>query len=301
MALPTQQHSLPQQAQQPLQALRTYLDQHSRHMADAIPQQLRAICTPARMAKVAMMAAAQPRSLLPQCTSLSILKALTDLAALGLEPGTGPTALAYLVPYRNGSQWEAQPMIGYRGYLALARRSGLFQDIHATVVHAKDTFEIHLGSQPYVRHLPYLGSDDPGEIIGAYCVTRLVGGGEQIDFMRRGEIERIRDKHSKSARSGNSPWATDFAAMAVKTIVRRAAKHWPLSAEIRDAVALDTVAETVDAMDPLVVVAAPVNTEADEAPSELAAAQAEARALLNPHSTPAQTKPAPEEPAPRND
>ena len=273
------EHSL---AVQPLQSLRTFLGQNFKQIKAAIPSNLPGL-TPERMCKLALLVASQPRSLLPECAQHSILRSLTDLAAVGLEPGIGPTALAYLVPFKNQGRWEAQPIIGYRGYLALARRSGEFQDVQATVVHARDTFELTLGSDPRVLHKPCLDGD-PGEIIGAYCAARLNGGGLQIAYMRKGEIEQIRDQHSKSARSGGGPWSTDFAAMAVKSVIRKAAKHWPLDQSLQDAVALDTVAE--DSQVPLQVVqvvAQPAEQRAEELEverTELEAAQHLAQRLL---------------------
>lgn len=236
------------------------------------------------------MAATQRGSLIPQCTPLSILKSLTDLASVGLEPGTGPTAMAYLVPFRAGSQWEAQQVIGYRGYIALARRSGLFQDLHATVVHQKDTFRIRLGSNPEVEHTPYIGDGSPGEVVGAYCVARFTTGGTQIEFMSLYEIKQIRDKHSKSAARGG-PWRDNFEAMATKTVIRKAAKHWPLSAELEAAITMDAVTPQGQVIDATVefvgdtpeaaidVDAADTDGE-PEADDELATAQARARALV---------------------
>lgn len=237
-----------------------------------------------------MAAATQKGSLIPQCTPVSILKSLRDLATVGLEPGTGPAAMAYLVPFRSDGSWQAQPVIGYRGYISLARRSGIFQDIHATVVHLKDTFDIQLGTDPHVMHKPYIGEGDRGPVIGAYCVARFTTGGMQIEFMTRREIDHIRDKFSKSfAAKGGGPWKDTFESMAVKTVIRKAAKHWPLSMELQQALTMDAGVVTPGGQ---VVDAAPEYTDspddepeaaADSPPEDaedLEAAQARALAIL---------------------
>lgn len=245
------------------------MDQSQTHIARAVPKSLQ--ITPERIVKLALMAATQRGSMLPQCSPVSVLKSLTDLAAVGLEPGTGPMAMAYLVPFRNGAQWEAQPVIGYRGYISLARRSGEFQDLHATVVYAKDEFDVDLGSSPRLVHKPYHGDGkDRGVVVGAYCVARFTNGGQQIEFMRRVDIEGVRDKFSKAAARGG-PWRDNFEAMAVKTVIRRAAKHWPLSVELQDAIALEAGA-TVDA-EPDWGPAGAADTAAESEPSAAAAAQ----------------------------
>lgn len=228
--------------------LQQYLDRSHKHIARAVPPTVQ--LSPERIVKVALMAATQRGSILPQCTQVSILKSLTDLASVGLEPGTGPTAMAYLVPFRNGANWEAQPVIGYRGYVALARRSGQFQEVNAEVVHAKDYFEIELGSQQRLVHRPYTGAEDPGPLVAAYCVAKFPGGGMQLTFMTRHDVERIRDKFSKSAARGG-PWRDNFDAMAMKSVIRKAAKLWPLSPEMQEAVSMDadttTAAQVVEA------------------------------------------------------
>lgn len=240
-----------------------------------------------------MAAATQKGSLVPQCTPVSILKSLRDLATVGLEPGTGPAAMAYLVPFRSDGSWQAQPVIGYRGYINLARRSGQFQDIHATVVHLKDTFDIQLGTDPHVHHKPYIGEGDRGPVIGAYCVARFTTGGQQIEFMTLREINNIRDKHSKSfASKGGGPWRDTFDSMAVKTVIRKAAKHWPLSPELQAAITMDAGVVTpggqvIDAA-PEYADGADGSNDQDNAPEEsdpadaedLEAAQARALAIL---------------------
>jgi hypothetical protein len=58
--------------------------------------------------------------------------------------------------------------------------------------------------------------------------------------MSRAEVDGIRAR-SKSA--DNGPWVTDYAAMALKTVVRRLFKFLPVSIEIQQAVSLDEQAE----------------------------------------------------------
>jgi recombination protein RecT len=73
-----------------------------------------------------------------------------------------------------------------------------------------------------------------------YAVAKLKDGGVQFDVMSRAEVDGIRAR-SKSA--DNGPWVTDYAAMALKTVVRRLFKFLPVSIEIQQAVTLDEQAE----------------------------------------------------------
>jgi recombination protein RecT len=134
---------------------------------------------------------------------------------------------------------EVQFQVGYKGLLALARRSGEISTITAEVVHANDTFAYQLGDEPMIDHKPSL-EDEPGEPIFVYAIAKLKDGGIQRVVMTRGAIEKIRTR-SKAGSSG--PWVTDWEEMAKKTAIKRLCKLLPMSIELADAIATDTEAE----------------------------------------------------------
>src|SRR2546430_2149817 len=72
---------------------------------------------------------------LAKCDAMSFLGALMVSAQLGLEPG-GPLGQAYLIPFNN----QVQFILGYRGIIELARRSGQLSSIEAHEVCEKDEF-----------------------------------------------------------------------------------------------------------------------------------------------------------------
>ena len=77
---------------------------------------------------------------------------------LGLEPGL--LGHCYILPYKR----EATFIIGYKGMIDLARRSGHIQSIYAHAVHENDEFEYELGLHPKLEHKPSHG--DRGAFIG---------------------------------------------------------------------------------------------------------------------------------------
>lgn len=188
---------------------------------------------------------------LGQCDPMSFLGAVIQCAQLGLEPGNA-LGHAYILPFdkreKVGGQWktvrtEAQVIIGYRGMIDLARRSGQIVSIDARAVYEGDKFECMLGLDPRIDHQPdwqNANRADPSKLRFVYAVAKLKDGGVQFDVMSRAEIEGIRAR-SKSA--DNGPWVTDFAAMAVKSVVRRLFKFLPVSIEMQTAVGLDEMAE----------------------------------------------------------
>lgn len=196
--------------------------------------------TAEKMLRIVVVAATQNPALL-ECSPLSIAGAVVTASQLGLEP-VGPLGQAYLVPFfnKNTGQKEVQLIPGYRGMIELARRSGNILNIEAHVVHERDTFEFTFGLEPTLKHTPYFGNDDPGEVRAVYAIARFRDGGYQYDVMSIGEVNAIR-RRSKASSTG--PWVTDFEEMARKTVVKRLCKYLPLSVEMATAIAADNAAE----------------------------------------------------------
>lgn len=164
-----------------------------------------------------------------QCDQQSLLAALMLSAQLGLEPG-GPLGHAYLVPYGR----ELTFIVGYKGYMELARRSGRVASIYALDVREGDAFKWSLGLHRDIVHEP---AAERGALTHVYAVATYKDGSDP-DFvvLDRARIDSFR-KRSKA--SGSGPWVTDYDAMALKTAIRRLATWLPLSVEMASAAAAD--------------------------------------------------------------
>jgi recombination protein RecT len=194
----------------------------------ALPKHL----TVDRLLRVAMTSIQRTPKLM-ECTQKSLLACIMTCAQLGLEPDQF-LGQAYLVPFKNHGVMEAQLIPGYRGYIALARRSGEVQSVSSQVVYSNDDFELQYGLAEQLRHVP--ASGDRGEPIGAYVVFRYKDGGHSFDYMTKEDIERIR---TRSKAKDDGPWVTDWDEMAKKTVIKRHAKLAPLSIEFAIASALE--------------------------------------------------------------
>ena len=213
------------------------------YLAKCLPKHL----TAERVIKVALLAASRTPTLL-NCTPESFVLAVIQASQLGLEAGS-PLGEAYLVPYKD----QCTLIVGYRGLIALARRSGEIEAIEARVVHAKDTLKLAYGLDAELVHTPWMPTPPenldelagealaeweknahPGPMTAVYAVARLKGGVRQVEVMTRAEVDAIR---RRSRASGSGPWVTDYEEMAKKTVVRRIAKYLPMSIEM--AAALD--------------------------------------------------------------
>lgn len=200
----------------PEQTIRHYLEQMGPEIQRALPKHLDAD----RLARIAMTTIRQTPKLL-ECNIQSLLAAVMQSAQLGLEPNI--LGQAYIIPYGK----EAQFIIGYRGMIDLARRSGHIESIYAHPVYDQDEFDYEYGLEPKLRHKPAMG--DRGEFIGAYGVAKFKDGGYHFEFMPKSEIDKRRGR-SKAKNSG--PWVTDYEEMACKTVIRHMFKYLPISIEI---------------------------------------------------------------------
>lgn len=189
--------------------------------------------TPERLARVVLTAANRQPKLL-SCTKESIWQSVLDCAAMGLEPDAW--GRAYLVPYedRRNNRTLCQLIIGYKGLVELAMRSGRVKSIKAEVVYERDEFHYSFGLNERLDHVPAQG--DRGRATHAYAYAILTDGGHVFEVLSVADVDRVRSR-SKAGQSG--PWQTDWEMMARKTAIRRLAKLLPLSSEFRDAVERD--------------------------------------------------------------
>lgn len=157
------------------------------------------------------------------CDPVSVARAIVEAGQLGLEP-TGLLGGAYLVPRGN----QATLLVGYRGLVMLAKRSGEVQRVEARTVRARDTFEYAYGIDQRLEHVPSRELD-PGELVAAYALLVYRDGERQFDVMSAAEIEAIR---KRSSSPGAGPWVTDYFEMAKKTVLRRLMKLAPLTVEV---------------------------------------------------------------------
>ena len=184
-----------------------------------------------RLIKMFAMAASRNPDLL-KCTPISVLDAMTKCAELNLMPGT--LGSVYLIPFfnRKTNQFECQFILGYRGMMTLARRSGEISTITADVVHNGDEFEYEHGLESKFRHKPK--GIEGASPTHAWAMAKFKDGSHQLVVMTKQEVDQIRGR----SRAGNfGPWQTDYEEMAKKTALRRLCKYLPLEPDTEAAIA----------------------------------------------------------------
>jgi len=235
---------------------------------------------------------------LQRCNPASILGAMMECAQLDLEPNT-PSGLAYLIPYGR----DCTLQIGYRGLLQLMYRSGAIASFNADVVYRQEIeaglFTYTSGIHPNIEHRIDLldGSartGNPQDIVAAYACAVLKSGEPVIRLVTRKDIDQARAQGGK-----NSPaWRDHFAAMAIKTAIKRLSQWLPqtkmdeaFAAEDRYAVQQEAPAETPQAGLSLEAMNAMMQASAVEAPQEAPAV--EQASTPEPVQAQPETEPAP--------
>jgi recombination protein RecT len=201
-------------------------------MAMALPKHM----TSDRLARIALTEVRKTPAL-GKCDQASFLGAIMQCAQLGIEPGSA-LGHAYLLPFDNRKKGitEVQFILGYRGMIDLARRSGQILSIEARAVYTADKFHVSLGLNPDLTHEPDWEAEDRGPLRFVYAVAKLRDGGTQFEVMSRADIEKVRQK-SRAGQSG--PWVDHYEEMAKKTVIRRLFKYLPMSIEMAGAVEQD--------------------------------------------------------------
>lgn len=205
------------------------------------------------------------------CSKDSIFRSLKEAASYGLELN-GTLGQAYLIPYNekvNGKyEMTCHFQMGYKGLIALARRSNTIKTIAAEPVHENDIFEVQLGMGRSLSHKIDI-MKERGDIIGYYCLVELCNGGSQFKVMSKKDVENHRNKFSKAydEKDSNNIWNKNFDAMALKTVVIQALKLCPISIEAMDAVMREEREDIKDITDDVEYTVSDAPAEATETPA----------------------------------
>ena len=171
--------------------------------------------------------------LLSNADNNSILTAAMKAATLNLpiEPSLG---FAYIVPYKRQAQFQ----LGYKGLIQLAIRSGQVKNINSGVIY-KAQFKSY---DPLFETLEVDFSQPEDEVAGYFATLELLNGFKKLIYWTK---ERAYNHGKRFAKSfGNSPWQTDFDAMAQKTLLKQIiSKYAPLSTELQEAITADNETE----------------------------------------------------------
>lgn len=219
----------------PMEKIKLKLEGLQKQLAQAIPQTMQKFLTPERQIRLFWQEARKNKKIL-ECDPETIASSLMTASQLGIEIGV--QGQGYIVPYYNNKKrsYDAQFIIGYKGLIGLARRSGEVQSIETHIVYTEDKFNLQLGIDTKIEHMPFLEGDRGAPRL-VYGVARFKDGGHHFEWMSLSDVEKIRRKSKATTDSG--PWSTDYEQMIRKTLIRRMSNYLPMSIEFANALTID--------------------------------------------------------------
>lgn len=163
---------------------------------------------------------------------VTVIQAALKAATFDLPIDT-TLGYAYIVPYNNkkenGSyQMEATFVIGYRGMLQLAMRTGCYEKINVVDVREGELKRYDRLTEDV--EIDFVEDEDAREtlpIVGWCGYFRMTNGMEKTIYMTRRQIERHEEKNRKGKYMGKG-WRENFDSMAAKTVLRRLIGKWGL-------------------------------------------------------------------------
>ena len=169
---------------------------------------------------------------LAECMPRSVLSAALIAASMDLpiNPNLG---FAYIVPYKSKTGAIAQFQMGWKGFVQLAMRTGLYKTIHCSEVYEGQIKSIN-NFTGEIEFDPEGRFDD--KVVGYCAYFKTINGFEKYLYMTTKEVTAHGKKYSQAFKKGYGPWVDDYPSMALKTVLKRLlSKYGMLSIEMQGA------------------------------------------------------------------
>lgn len=181
----------------------------------------------------------QSDSALQRCDPNKVILEALKAATLKL-PINKQLGFAYIIPYGNVPTFQ----MGYKGYIQLAQRSGQYRHINADLVYEGE----QVAYNRITGMLEITGTAKSENPIGYFAYFQLLNGFEKCVYWTREKVEAHAKRYSKAWSKQDSPWHTNFDAMALKTVIRNIiSKYGVMSVEFANAIVNDGADERIEA------------------------------------------------------
>ena len=208
----------------------------------------------------------------PNRVVLEALKAATLKLPINKQLG-----FAYIIPYNNVPTFQ----LGFRGLIQLAQRSGQYRYINADVVCEGESVNYNR----ITGMLEISGTAKSEMPVGYFAYFQLLNGFEKCVYWTREKVEAHAKRYSKAWSKADSPWHTNFDAMALKTVLKTIiSKYGVMSVEFANAIANDSVDDRIEAEVAQNANGQPIVLPTGAAPALEAALAPEAAAPAAPHA-----------------
>ena len=181
---------------------------------------------------------------LAQCDQASILSAGLTGASLGLQCNQ-TLGQFYMLPFNDtkNNRKVAQFVLGYKGLLQLAIRSGYYERINVVPIKEGEYISYNPLTEEFKSQI--IMDDTVREktaTIGYYAMFKYSNGFTKTLYWSKEKMENHALTYSKgyAAKKGYTFWEKDFDAMAQKTMLRQILSKWGiLSVELQKALIND--------------------------------------------------------------
>ena len=190
---------------------------------------------------------------LSQAEPMTIIASALKAATMDL-PIDKNLGYAYVVPFnryeKKGKNWithnEAQFILGYKGYIQLAQRSGQYKALNALAIYEGQLIDWNPLTEEFTFDYKGKVSD---EVIGYVGFFELLNGFKKTVYWTKQEIEshRIKNSKNKDKEKLSGAWVDNYDSMAIKTVLRNLLSKWGLlSVEMQTAITSDEKVFRVD-------------------------------------------------------
>lgn len=211
---------------------------------------------------------------LQTCSTNSLVCEALKAAVLQL-PLNKALGFAYIVVYNNNvkqpnGSWVKVPtptfILGYKGYIQLAMRTGRYRTINADCVYEGELRNVN----KLTGTITFDGEKKSDKVVGYFCYFELLNGFNKTLYIPLAEMAKYAKRYSPSVRKDTTVeqliakandgivskqvgWEGNFNDMAIKTVIRRLlSKYGHLSVEMMDAISADDRVEGQDRNDLIV-------------------------------------------------
>ena len=204
--------------------------------ADAVKEQINKVVGSKNGTRFisSIVSAVNNNTMLQECTNSSILSGALLGESLNLSPSP-QLGQYYLVPFKDKNKGTtlAQFVLGYKGYLQLAIRSGQYKKINVLAIKEGELVRYDpLNEEIEVNLIDDEEEREKAPTIGYYAMFEYTNGFKKAMYWSRAKMEAHAIKYSAGyaadKRKGNQYtfWSKDFDGMAYKTMLRQLISKW---------------------------------------------------------------------------
>lgn len=169
---------------------------------------------------------------LQDCTPRTIVSAALLGEGLKLSPSP-QLGQFYLVPFndRKNGVTNATFVLGYKGYIQLATRSGEYKHINAMAIKEGELVKYNpFDDEIELRYIEDEEAREQLPTIGYYAMFEYHNGFKKVLYWSREKMEKHAETYSAGykAHKGYTFWEKDFDGMACKTMLRQLISKWGL-------------------------------------------------------------------------